>query len=131
MFDFMILNNHILFITAINLISQLISLARWTAINVLANYFEFMTHKDVGLFRKPWVICIMKSLTQSYHFFLFCRFFGQEPPMMKVFLKELGYEVREIYWRTTVPSTRMTLECVVTLDTCVMLSRNVFEKKRA
>ena len=102
MFDFMILNNHILFIIAINLISQLISLARWTAINVLANYFEFTSHKDVGLFRKPWVICIMKSSTQSYHFFLFCRFFGQEPPMMKVFLKELGYEVRQIYWQTTV-----------------------------
>ena len=50
--------------------------------------------------------------------------------MMKVFLKELGYEVRQIYRQTTVPSSRMTLECVVTLDTRFMLPRNFLEKKK-
>ena len=50
--------------------------------------------------------------------------------MKKVFLKELGYEVRQIYGQTTVPSTRMTLECVVTLDTHILLGGKFILRKK-
>ena len=91
----------ILSITATYLISKILYLARWIVFLQI-----FLSYRPIKMLGSS--VCIIKSLTKSAKvkhshksFFQFCRFFGQEPPMMKVFLKELGYEVREIYWQTT------------------------------